>query len=202
MNDELGTRIAGLSDSAGPSGLAPFPTTEEESQMKLTRTARTILSVTALAWAIPLAQADDKATEDKARARVGNARFIELDVNRDGYLSQDEVKNIRGYAGPFKEADANRDGKLDASEFVKAESLHDRAYAERVANDSLITAKVKTALLREPALKSIDVSVETYRGEVLLSGFVKDETQRTKAVRAAATIAGVSGVKDGLVVRN
>lgn len=202
MNDELGTRIAGLSDTAGPSGLAPFPTTEEESQMKLTRTARTILSVTALAWAIPLAQADDKATEDKARARVGNARFIELDVNRDGYLSQDEVKNIRGYAGPFKEADANRDGKLDASEFVKAESLHDRAYAERVANDSLITAKVKTALLREPALKSIDVSVETYRGEVLLSGFVKDETQRTKAVRAAATIAGVSGVKDGLVVRN
>lgn len=170
--------------------------------MKLTRIARTILSVTALAWAIPLAQADDKATEDKARARVGNAKFIELDVNRDGFLSQDEVKNIRGYAGPFKEADANRDGKLDASEFVKAESLHDRAYAERVANDSLITAKVKTALLREPALESLDVSVETYQGEVLLSGFVKDETQRKKAVKAAATIAGVTGVKDGLVVRN
>jgi hyperosmotically inducible protein len=202
MNDELGTRVAGLRNSAGPSGLAPFPTTEEESQMKLTRTARTILSVTALAWAIPLAQADDKATEDKARARVGNAKFIELDVNRDGFLSQDEVKNIRGYAGPFKEADANRDGKLDASEFVKAESLHDRAYAERVANDSLITAKVKTALLREPALESLDVSVETYQGEVLLSGFVKDETQRKKAVKAAATIAGVTGVKDGLVVRN
>jgi hyperosmotically inducible protein len=202
MNDELGTRVAGLRNSAGPSGLAPFPTTEEESQMKLTRTARTILSVTALAWAIPLAQADDKATEDKARARVGNAKFIELDVNRDGFLSQDEVKNIRGYAGPFKEADANRDGKLDASEFVKAESLHDRAYAERVANDSLITAKVKTALLREPALESLDVSVETYQGEVLLSGFVKDEKQRKKAVKAAATIAGVTGVKDGLVVRN
>lgn len=170
--------------------------------MKLTRTARMILSVTALAWAIPLAQADDKATEDKARARVGNAKFIELDVNRDGFLSQDEVKSIRGYAGPFKEADANRDGKLDATEFVKAESLHDRAYAERVANDSLITAKVKTALLREPALNSLDVSVETYRGEVLLSGFVKDETQRKKAVMAAETIAGVTGVKDGLVVRN
>ena len=170
--------------------------------MKLTRTARTILSITALAWAIPLAQADDKAAEDKARARVGNAKFIELDVNRDGYLSQDEVKKIRGYAGPFKEADANRDGKLDAGEFVKAESLHDRASAERFANDSVITAKVKTALLREPALKSLDVSVETYRGEVLLSGFVKDEAQRTKAVRAAATIAGVSGVQDGLVVRN
>lgn len=170
--------------------------------MKFTRTARTILSVTALAWAIPFAQADDKVTDDKAGARIGNAKFIELDVNRDGFLSQDEVKNIRGYSGPFKEADANHDGKLDPEEFLKAESLHDRAYAERFATDSLITAKVKTALLREPTLNSLDVSVETYRGEVLLSGFVKDETQRKKAVKAAETIAGVAGVKDGLVVRN
>lgn len=139
--------------------------------MKLTRAARTILSITALAWAIPLAQAEDKATP-----RVGNAKFLQLDTNRDA--------------------------KLDPNEFIKAESLHDRAYASRVANDSAITAKVRTALLREPQLKSLDVSVETYRGEVLLSGFVKDETQRARAVKAASTIAGVTGVKDGLVVRN
>jgi hyperosmotically inducible protein len=165
--------------------------------MQLTATARTILSVTALAWAIPLAQA-----ADKGAPRVGNARFIELDVNADRLLSQDEVRQIRGYAGPFNEADANRDGKLDEHEFLKAESLHDRAYASRVANDSAITAKVKAALLREPELKSLDVSVETYRGEVLLSGFIKDEKQRAQAVKAASTIAGVTGVKDGLLVRN
>ena len=165
--------------------------------MKLTRTATTILSVTALAWAIPLAQAGDKGTP-----RVGNAKFIQLDVNADGLLTAEEVKQIRGYSGPFAEADANRDGKLDDKEFLKAESLHDRAYAARVANDSAITAKVKAALLREPQLKSLDVSVETYRGEVLLSGFVKDEKQRAQAVKAASTIAGVSGVKDALVVRN
>jgi hyperosmotically inducible protein len=170
--------------------------------MRLTRAARTILSVTALAWAIPLAQAGDMAGDDKAKPRVGNARFIQLDANADGLLSQDEVKHLRGYAGPFNEADANRDGRLDDKEFLKAESLHDRAYAARVANDSAITAKVKAALLREPQLKSLDVSVETYRGEVLLSGFVKDETQRAQAVKAASTIAGVSGVKNALVVRN
>jgi len=49
--------------------------------MELTRTARTILSVTALAWAIPLAQAQDKGTP-----RVGNAKFMQLDINRDGEL--------------------------------------------------------------------------------------------------------------------
>ena len=165
--------------------------------MKITRAARTILSITALAWAIPLAQADDKATP-----RVGNAKFIQLDTNRDGFLSLDEVSNIRGYAGPFNEADANRDARLDASEFIKAESLNDRAYAGRVANDSAITAKVKAALLREPELKSLDVSVETFKGEVMLSGFVKDQSQRAKAVKAASTVAGVAGVKDGLAVRN
>ena len=164
--------------------------------MKFTTTARTILSVTALAWAIPFAQA-----EGKAEPRVGNAKFIELDTNRDGLLSQDEVKGIRGYAGPFNEADANRDGKRDAGEFLKAESLADRAYAGRVATDSAITAKVKTALLREPELKSLDVSVETYKGEVMLSGFVKDQGQRTKAVKAASAVSGVAGVKDGLVVK-
>ena len=170
--------------------------------MQLTRTARTILSVTALAWAIPLAQAGDMASDDKGKARAGDAKFMKLDANADGVLTQEEVKHLRGYAGPFNEADANRDGRLDPDEFIKAESLHERAYARRVANDSAITAKVKAALLREPQLKSLDVSVETYRGEVLLSGFVKDETQRSKAVKTAATIAGVTGVKDGLVVRN
>ena len=197
MNMKPGTPIASLSNSAGPSGLALFPSLEEESQMKLTRTARTILSVTALAWAIPLAQA-----QDKDASRAGNAKFIQLDVNRDGFVSQDEARNIRGYAGPFNEADANRDGKLDAGEFLKAESLHDRAYAGRVANDSAITAKVKAALLREPELKSLDVSVETFKGEVLLSGFVTDENQRARAVQAASTVAGVAGVKDSLAVRN
>jgi hyperosmotically inducible protein len=202
MTTKLGTPIAGLKVSAGPSGLAHFSSFEEEQQMKLTRAARTILSVTALAWAIPFAQAGDMTGDDKAKPRVGNARFIQLDVNADGLLTRDEVKQIRGYSGPFTEADANRDGKLDEHEFLKAESLHDRAYASRVANDSAITAKVKTALLREPQLKSLDVSVETYRGEVLLSGFVKDETQRARALKAASTIAGVTGVKDGLAVRN
>ena len=49
--------------------------------MKLTRAARTILSITALAWAIPFAQADDRLGDDKAKPRVGNARFIQLDAN-------------------------------------------------------------------------------------------------------------------------
>ncbi len=56
-------------------------------------------------------------------------------------------------------------------------------------------------LLKEPDLKSMDVSVETLRGEVLLSGFVRDEAQRQKAMRAAVAVQGVASVKDAMVVR-
>jgi hypothetical protein len=108
MDKKLGTSVAGLAASTGPAGLARFSSFEEESQMNLTRAARTILSITALAWAIPFAQADDKLGDDKAKPRVGNARFIQLDANADGLLSQDEVKHLRGYAGAFNEAEEHR----------------------------------------------------------------------------------------------
>lgn len=173
--------------------------------MKLERAARTILSVTALAWSIPFAQAQAQAADTRqpgiTRPQADNAEFMKLDTNRDGALSRDEVRHLRDYEKGFAEADRNGDGKLDANESIMAHSLRERAQAARYAEDSFITAKVKTALLREKDLKSLDVSVETYDKEVLLSGFVKDEGQRRKALHAAAGVAGVEGVKDGLAVR-
>jgi osmotically-inducible protein OsmY len=60
---------------------------------------------------------------------------------------------------------------------------------------------VKTALLREKGLDSMAVSVETFDSRVLLSGFVIDETQRKKALHAAAGVQGVADVKDALAIR-
>ncbi len=99
------------------------------------------------------------------------------------------------------EADDNRDGKLDQHEFLKAESLHDRIVTGKYVDDSVITAKVRAALLKEPQLKSLDVSVETYKGEVLLSGFVRDEEQRRKAMQVAIAVNGVASVKDAMLIR-
>lgn len=164
--------------------------------MKLQNAARNILSITAVAWGIPFALAEDSRVEDPVPSR-----FLMLDANRDGVVSKNEVMSIEGYDRFFSEADDNRDGKLDQSEFMKFQSLQDRAYLARVASDSAITAKVRAALLLEPRVDSLDVSVETYNGGVLLSGFVKDETQRRKAVQAAAAVRGVTRVKDGMAVR-
>jgi len=43
-----------------PGAPVAVSTCSKETDVKLARTARTILSVTALAWAIPFAQAEDK----------------------------------------------------------------------------------------------------------------------------------------------
>ena len=134
-------------------------------------------------------------------AASGNAKFDQLDRNHDGTLSRDEVRGIRDYGRAFTEADANKDGRLDRDEFVQAEAIHDRIVAGKYVDDAMLTAKVKAALLKEPDLKSMDVSVETLRGEVLLSGFVRDEAQRQKAMRAAVAVQGVASVKDAMVVR-
>ena len=155
------------------------------------------LATSAALLAAPLALSADDA------AKAGNAKFQSLDKNKDGFLTKDEVRGIRGdYDKAFDQADDNKDGKLDPGEFLKAEAIHDRMVAGTYVDDSVITAKVKAALVKEPQLKSMDVSVETYRGEVLLSGFVRNETQRDKAKKVATKISGVTSVKDAMVVRN
>ena len=72
---------------------------------------------------------------------------------------------------------------------------------EYYVEDSVITAKVKAALLRAPELKSRDVEVETDHGRVMLTGIVRSQAERDHAVKTAAAVDGVTDVKDALVVR-
>ncbi|GGC67481.1 BON domain-containing protein [Undibacterium terreum] len=58
-------------------------------------------------------------------------------------------------------------------------------------DDSVITAQVKSAMLADPDMKSLDVSVTTRKGEVQLSGFVNNDTQLNHAVDVAKTVDGV-----------
>jgi hyperosmotically inducible protein len=166
------------------------------------KTNRAMPRVVALALAASAALAAAPLAIAEA-PKSGNAKFESLDKNKDGLLSRDEVRAIRGdYAKAFSQADDNKDGRLDAGEFLKAEAIHERKLAGKYVEDSVITTKVKAALLKEPKLKSMDVSVETYNGEVLLSGFVRDEGQREAAKLAALRVSGVTSVKDAMVVRN
>ena len=73
--------------------------------------------------------------------------------------------------------------------------------ADAYVEDSVITAKVKAALLRAPELRSRDVGVETDHGRVMLTGIVRTKAERDHAIKTAAAVDGVMDVKDALVVR-
>jgi osmotically-inducible protein OsmY len=68
-------------------------------------------------------------------------------------------------------------------------------------DDSVITAKVKAAILAEPSLKVSEINVETFKGEVQLSGFVSQASDIPTAVRVSRQVAGVASVKNSLQVK-
>lgn len=65
-------------------------------------------------------------------------------------------------------------------------------------DDSIITTKVKAAVLNEPTLKSAEINVETYKGVVQLSGFVNSEADIAKAASVASGVKGVTSVKNDM----
>jgi hyperosmotically inducible protein len=71
-----------------------------------------------------------------------------------------------------------------------------------VVDDSALTAKVKAALLAEPGLKSLQISVDTKDAAVTLSGAVDSTASRDRAKDVASKIAGVSKVVDQMTVKS
>jgi osmotically-inducible protein OsmY len=65
-------------------------------------------------------------------------------------------------------------------------------------DDSVITTKVKAAILHEPTLSSAEINVETFKGVVQLSGFVNSHADITKAVEVARGVGGVKSVKNDM----
>ena len=68
-------------------------------------------------------------------------------------------------------------------------------------DDSMLTAKVKASIFNEPTLKSTEINVETFKGDVQLSGFVSDPEMATKAVEVARGVKGVRAVKNDMRVK-
>jgi osmotically-inducible protein OsmY len=68
-------------------------------------------------------------------------------------------------------------------------------------DDSVITTKVKAAVLNEPTLKSAEINVETFKGVVQLSGFLNSQADITKAGEVARKVEGVTSVKNDMHVK-
>lgn len=68
-------------------------------------------------------------------------------------------------------------------------------------DDTVVTTKVKAALLADAAVKGMDISVKTVGGEVQLTGVVDNQAQMDRAVEVAKGITGVQRVQNGMTVK-
>ena len=68
-------------------------------------------------------------------------------------------------------------------------------------DDSVITTKVKSAIFNEPGLKSSEITVQSFKGIVQLSGFVSSREDISDAVRVASAVGGVKSVTNEMQLK-
>ena len=139
---------------------------------------------------IAKADADYSVAKEKCDDKAGDAK---KDCVKEAKTAEERAKADAN--APMKTADAKPAKEKSATATTKHESPG--AYVD----DSVITTKVKAAVLQEPSLKSAEINVETYKGIVQLTGFVRSRANIDKAVEVAKGIKGVTSVKNDMIVK-
>ena len=159
---------------------------------------------------------NDKNSLEKARIAVADARY-ELDeekcdsmsgASKDSCMStakSQQTAAINDAKAGKQAADIAQTGidcsHLSGTDKASCEARSKTELAKDAVADSVITTKIKTEMMAEPSLKSLDVKVETNNGKVSLSGFVPSQAEADKAVNVARQVKGVNDVQSSLRVK-
>jgi osmotically-inducible protein OsmY len=68
-------------------------------------------------------------------------------------------------------------------------------------DDTVITTKVKAALVEDPITKATEIKVKTFKGEVQLSGFVSSQEAMSRAVELTRGVNGVTSVRNDMALK-
>jgi osmotically-inducible protein OsmY len=74
--------------------------------------------------------------------------------------------------------------------------------ASAVVDDSVITTRVKSALIADARTKAYQIEVATEKGTVQLGGFVDSANAKRAAEEVAASVEGVKAVQNGVAVKD
>jgi hyperosmotically inducible protein len=140
---------------------------------------------------------DDTVITSKVKAAIlGESSLKSAEINVETF------KGIVQLSG-FVSSNANKGKAVELARSVKGvKSVKDdmrlREGSGQYVDDTVITSKVKAAILGESSLKSTEINVETFKGVVQLSGFVSSGANKSKAVELARSVKGVKSVKDDM----
>ena len=181
--------------------------------MKMSNTlAILIVSTTALGMAAcsstrtqraPGEQVDDAALLTSVKSALAaesaeTAADVNVDVNRGEVKLSGFVDNANDRSRAAEVA-RGVDGVKSVQNDI---AIGSDSSAGEVIDDSVLTAKVKTALIASPDTKAHQINVETKEGIVQLSGFVDSNAAKTAATTVAKSVTGVKDVKNELSVKS
>lgn len=70
-----------------------------------------------------------------------------------------------------------------------------------VLSDTLVTEKVKAAIMAEPNLKSLQINIETNQGKVKVYGIVDSKEQVARVNEIVLSLAGVKKIQNDLSIK-
>ena len=105
-------------------------------------------------------------------------------------------------AGCSDERESGQAGLNRSMDKVASATDQATTKAAKAVDDASITAKVKTAVLAEPGLKTLQIGVDTMNGVVTLSGIVDTPELKDRATTIAHNVDGVRTVIDNLAVKS
>jgi hyperosmotically inducible protein len=112
-------------------------------------------------------------------------------------VGQDFDRAIDKTGQQLTQAADKAEDKMDQARSAISEKT---ASAGATVADAAITAKVKSALIAEPGLKSTGIDVVTEKGVVSLFGTTVSDASRERATQLAAAVEGVKAVENNLAV--
>jgi hyperosmotically inducible protein len=142
--------------------------------------------VTAKVKAALLEDRDVKSFEIKVETRKGQVQlsgFVDTQARIDYAMAL--TRKVEGVKG-VENGMSLKDGKATVGNTV---------------DDGIVTAKVKSALLADPGVKSFDIATATRKGEVQLSGFVDNQAQIDRAIDIARGVEGVQSVNNQMRIK-
>jgi len=168
-----------------------------------------LLAAFVFAFAAP-AQAQKSAGEVLDDNTI-NATVLAVLVGAKGFPSTDiNVETYRGIVllSGFVESQEVKDkaGKIaqgvsGVQKVHNAIALHTKTSMGRALDDTMLTSKVKSALMGDNDVKSGQINVESRGGTVQLAGFVSGDGMRKRALEVAGKVEGVKKVENALYVK-
>ena len=142
--------------------------------------------VTARVKSALLADHDVKSFEIKVETRKGQVQlsgFVDTQARIDSAIAL--TRKVEGVKG-VENGMTLKDGKATVGNTV---------------DDGIVTAKVKSALLADPDVKSFDIAIVTRKGEVQLSGYVDNQAQISRAIDVARGVEGVQSINNEMSIK-